>query len=220
MIQRLSIIAIFLIFTQYATAQLVDKYGINIGLSYSKQLWDYKKIAMSNDIDYKPGLAVFLSAEKKINKTFSLRPEIGYIQKGFKNKTELYFNDGTSGGGKNKNIIFHNLAANLGLKITPFTYRIAPYALFGIRYGYMIAYKDIVVEEPVSGLKFNMYKDIVEDFNKSNVGGLIAVGVELKNLTYLEFSYNPTLTKSYNNSLREVKDICWELKIGLNINNN
>jgi hypothetical protein len=82
--KSLTIIALLLLISRFGSAQLIDKYGFNIGMAYTNQIWDYKLVSIDNsNKDYKPGLAVFLSAEKKITKVFSIRPEIGYIQKGF-----------------------------------------------------------------------------------------------------------------------------------------
>lgn len=205
--------------TKYGTAQFVDKYGFNIGLSYSNQLRDYKLISVDNpNMDYKLGLAVFLSAEKKISKVFSIRPEIGYIQKGFKNNVEMIFSDGTSAGVNKENVIFYNLGLNVGLKITPFDFKIVPYALLGFRCDYMLSYKDIEFEEQGSGLIFNMYKSEIDKFNKLNLGGLIGIGFELNDLTYMEFEYNPSITKSYKSKGLDIRDNCWGLKVGFNIN--
>lgn len=217
--QKLLIIAFLLLLTKYGSAQIIDKYGFNLGLSYSNQLWDYKIISIDNpNKDYKPGLAVFLSAEKKISKVFSIRPEIGYIQKGFKNNVEMISSDGTSAGVDKENVIFHDLGLNIGLKITPFDFKIVPYALLGFRYDYMLSYKDIVFEEQGSGLKFNMYKSEIDKFNKSNFGGLIGIGFEFNDLTYIEFEYNPSITKSYGSTGLDIRDNCWGIKVGFNIN--
>ena len=115
--KSLMIVALLLLISRFGSAQLIDKYGFNIGMTYSNQFWDYKLISIDNpNKDYKLGLAVFLSAEKKISKVFSLRPEIGYIQKGFKNNVEMTSSDGTSAGVNKKNVIFHDLGLNFGLK--------------------------------------------------------------------------------------------------------
>ena len=218
MTQKLLLISLLLMLSKYGTAQLLDKYGLNVGLSYSNQLWNYKKISIDNpNKDYKAGLSIFLSGEKKIRKTLYIRPEIGYIQKGFKNNVEMTFSDGTSGGVDKKNVIFHDLAANLCLKIKPFDLKLSPYACLGFRYDYMIAYKDIVFEEAASGNKLDMYKSQIDQFNKSNLGALMGIGVEFKASVYMEFEYNPSITKSYSKSILEIRDNCWGVKIGMNI---
>lgn len=68
---------------------------------------------------------------------FSIRPEIGYIQKGFKNNVELISSDGTSVGVDKENVIFHDLAVNIGLKIIPINLKFSPYVLIGLRGDYI-----------------------------------------------------------------------------------
>jgi len=217
--KSLMIVALLLLISRFGSAQLIVKYGFNIGMTYSNQFWDYKLISIDNpNKDYKLGLAVFLSAEKKISKVFSLRPEIGYIQKGFKNNVEMTSSDGTSAGVNKKNVIFHDLGLNFGLKITPFDFKVVPYAILGFRCDYMTSYKDIVFEEQGSGLKFNMYKSEIDNFNKLNLGGLIGIGFEFNDLTYIEFEYNPSITKSYGSTGLDIKDNCWGIKVGFNLN--
>jgi hypothetical protein len=171
----------------------------------------------NSDQDYKAGLSAFLFAEKKLNKMFSIKPEFGYLQKGFKNNVDLRSDDGTLIDVSHKNVIFHDLGLNVGLKFTPFHFKRTPYILLGIRGDYMFAYKDIIFEEPGSGLKFNLYKSSIDAFKKGNLGGLLGIGLEYNNLCFLELDYNPTLTNSYNTNFLVIKDNCWDLKLGLNI---
>jgi len=210
---------LLLLISGYGSAQFIDKYGFNIGMTYSNQIWNYKLMPMDDsNKDYKLGLAVLLSAEKDISKVFSIRPEIGYIQKGFKNNIELLWSDGTSSEVDKENVIFHDLGLNVGLKITPFNFKNIPYALLGFRCDYMLSYKDIIFEEPGSGRKNNMYKSEIDKFNKFNVGGLIGIGYEFNDLSYIEFEYNPSITKSYTSNGLDISDNCWEIKVGFNIN--
>ena len=217
--EKIFIIILLSIISKFGAAQFFDKYGFSIGTSYSNQLWDHKLISVDNpNKEYKIGLSVFLSAERKINKQLSIRPEIGYIQKGFKNDMEFTSYDGTSLGTSNKSAIFHDFGFNIGLKIAPFNLKFSPYALLGLQCSYMFTYKDIIFVENVSGLEFNVYKDQIDKFNKFNLGGTIGIGLELNNLTYLEFAYNPPLTNSFNDASLRINDNSMELKLGFNIN--
>lgn len=217
--EKILIIILLSIISKFAVAQIFDKYGFNVGTSYSNQLWNYKLISVDNpNKEYKIGLSVFLSAERKINKQLSIRPEIGYVQKGFKNDMEFTSYDGTSLGTSNKSAIFHDLGFNIGLKIAPFNLKFSPYTLLGLQSSYMFSYKDIIFVENISGLKFNLYKDKIDQFNKFNLSGTIGVGLELNNSTYLEFAYHPPLTNSYNDTSLRIKDNSMELKLGFNIN--
>lgn len=216
--QRLIIILALILMANMAHSQVIDRYGINIGTSYASQIWDYKLIPIDPQIDYKVGLMAFIQAEKDLGNILALRTEFGYIQKGFKDQFEFTTADGTPIGEKNKNVVLHDLALNIGLKIKPYKVNYSPYFLIGLRSDYMISYKDVVVEEQASGLKFNMYESILKELNKFNVGGLLGLGVEIKDLIYFELEFNPNFTKSLDGTGLSIKDNCWVAKLGLNIN--
>ena len=215
---KLLIILLLSILTINGEAQIFDKYGVNIGASYSTQNWDYKLVPISTSyIDYKVGLAIFIFAEREINKLFSFKPEIGYIQKGFVDNNEFVNVDGSSAGMIDKNVIFHDLELNIGLKITPFTIKLKPYGLLGIYGDYMLGYKDAVFKENGSGHEFNVYEDQIEDFNKSNLGCFVGLGLEAYKKIYIEFTVSPTFTNRFNDSSLKINDNSMELKLGFNI---
>ncbi len=216
--QRLVLILALTLIGKLSHSQLIDRYGINVGTSYSIQIWDNKLVNVDSDNEYKFGLQAFFQAEKDFGKLLALRTEFGYIQKGFKNSLALTSAEGTFVGTNNDNVILHDLALNIGLKIKPLETDFSPYFLAGLRGDYMISYKDVEIEEPGSGLKFNMYESIIEDFNKFNIGGLIALGIDIKGLIYFELEYNPNFTKNLDETGLNIKDNSWGAKIGLNIN--
>lgn len=216
--QRLVAVIALILMANLANSQKIDRYGLNIGTSYSTQMWDYKLFSVDSDKDYKFGFQAFLQAEKDFGNSFTFRTEFGYVQKGFKNNTQLIFGDGTSSGTNTDNLILHDLALNLGVKVKPFKLNYAPYLLLGVRGDYMISYKDIVLEEQASGLKFNVYESIIDEFNKLNLGGLLSVGIDIRNLMYFEIEYNPNFTKSFDGTGLSIKDNCLGVKLGLNIN--
>jgi len=202
----------------FCHSQIIDRYGINIGTSYTTQIWDYKLVSVDEEHDYKLGLQAFIQVEKDLGDLFALRTEFGYIQKGFKNNRELITSDGSEVGTNNDNVVLHDLALNLGLKVSPLETSFAPYLLVGLRGDYMVSYKDTEFEEPGSGLKFNIYETFLEDFNEFNVGGLIGLGLDFKRLIYVEIEYNPSFTKNLDDSSVSIRDESWGAKIGLNLN--
>ncbi|MBN2730589.1 MAG: PorT family protein [Bacteroidales bacterium] len=216
--QRLVFILALSLIATISHSQIIDRYGINIGTSYSTQIWDYKLVNVDSDNEYKFGFLAFLQAEKDFGKLLALRTEFGYIQKGFKNNLKHISEEGIYTGTNNDNVILHDLALNLGLKIKPLNTDFSPYFLAGLRGDYMISYKDVEIEEPSSGLKFNIYESTIEDFNKFNIGALIGLGIEIKGLIYFELEYNPNFTKNLDETGLSIKDNCWGAKIGLNIN--
>ncbi|GAB1405688.1 MAG: porin family protein [Lentimicrobiaceae bacterium] len=200
--QRLVLIIALTLMAKLSYCQIIDRYGINIGTSYSTQIWDFKLIKVDSDNEYKPGLQAFLHVDKDLGDLFALRTELGYIQKGFKTNVALVFPDGTEAGRVTDNVIFHDLALNLGLKVKPLKIDYSPYFMVGLRSDYMIDYKDIEVEEPNSGMKIGILKSTIDEFNKFNFGGLIGLGIDIKDLIYFEIEYNPNFTKSYDDNER------------------
>ena len=216
MTRKIVIIILFFLLMQYSYGQIIDRYGFNVGASYSTQIWNFKLFPIDWDIEYKFGLMTFLSGEKFFGK-FGLRVEIGYLQKGFRDASELIFSNGTSSP-ENKSVILHDLALNIGLKFTPFKCEYSTYILIGVRDDYLISYKDIVFEEPISGLEFGKYKSTIDDFTKLNFGGLLGVGIDIKEMFYFEVEYNPNFTKSIDEDGLSIKDNCFGVKLGININ--
>ena len=202
---RKSFLIIFLILSiQFSHSQTIDRYGFNIGTSYSTQLWNHKMMAA--DFDYKFGLMTFLSAEKYFGR-FGLRTEIGYIQKGFKDKMETFDIDGTSLKIERNNETLHNLAMNIGVKVHPIRLDNSPYVFVGVRSGYLISHA-----------KNSWYKLIFDEFSKFNLGGLFGIGINFKELFYFEIEYNPSFTKSLDEKMLSIKDKCFGVKFGININ--
>lgn len=215
--KRLILIIALTCMAKLSQSQVIDRYGINVGATYSTQIWDFKQIPVDDNNEYKYGFQAFLQAEKDLGTILALRAELGYLQKGFGNNGELISLDGTYKV-TNDNVILHDLALNLGLKINPFKTDYSPYLLVGIRGDYMISYQDVEIEEPGSGLTFGKYESFIDDFNEFNVGGLIGLGIGIKDLIYFEIEYNPNFTKNFDDTGLSIQDDCWGAKIGLNIN--
>ena len=217
--KNILLIVILSLISQYASSQFIDKFGFNIGTTYSNQLWDYKYFTTKDpQQDYKTGLSFFVFAEKEIIRVLSIRSELGYIQKGFKNNVELIGNDGNYQEAGGKNVTLHDLGMDLEFKIKLFHYKWSPYALVGLRGDYMISHKDIVFAGPGYADNSALFKTELNAFNKANLGGLAGIGLEFNDFYYLEFEYNPSLTSSYNIPGLEIKEICWDFKLGLNLN--
>ena len=214
--KTIKIIIFLILFAQLSFSQIIDRYGVNAGASYSTQFWNSNLIPEPNT-EYKVGFMAFISAEKNHGK-FGLRAEIGYLQKGFIKSDELLFSNG-SVIIKNKSVILHDLALNTGLKITPFKFAVFPYLFVGIRGDYMISHRNnMVFEEPGSGIKYKLWESLIDDFNKFNLGGLLGLGVDIKEIIYFEIEYNPNFTKNINAKYLKIKDNCYGVKLGVNIN--
>lgn len=217
---RMKIILVFVLFTNgLVHGQVVDNYGLRLGVGMSSQYFSYKDDGFNNLSgwkDNKLGFAFYLNAEKKINKYLSLRPEIGYIQKGYKDDISFTTQDLEEINIINENIILHNLSFNIGGKITPIQTKIKPYLILGLRCDYLLDYKGIEIEYRGNTHEFG--EKLLEEYDKFVLSGLIGVGVEFNGLYYVDLEYNPAITKNLDNSSMSVKDRFVSITIGMNIN--
>jgi len=216
--QKFVLIFTFLLTAWCSSGQVADRYGVSLGTSYSRQMWHLNGILYDMDHDYKIGLQTFLFAEKDLGKMLSLRTELGYVQKGFGNEFEWITENGSTGNISKDNVVLHDLALDLGVKIRPFSGVYAPYIALGCRGDYMLSYKDAVIVEPGSGLEFNIYESTLSKFNRFNLGALLGLGVEFKDFLFFELEFNPNFTKNFESGAMSIKDKCWGAKLGVYIN--
>lgn len=204
-----------------ANAQIIDHYGLRVGAGLSNQHWENKEIECSVGGNVggwkrnKTGFGIFLNAEKELTYWLSVRPEIGYLQKGFKDDNIENLAVMEEMTIINSNVILHDLSANIGLKISPTDFIVKPYLIAGLRGDYMMSYKGPVYE--FKGEIRGNYK-IIDDFNKFTFSGLIGLGFEYQELLYLDLEFNPAITKNLDGSHYSVKNRYYGLTIGLNIN--
>ncbi len=217
-IQKVILFSIILLVGTLVNGQMVDKYGIRIGGGVSNQYWDYKS-HLSSWKGNKFALSIYINAEKKLNDFLSIRPEIGYLQKGYVDDIEYRGTEGEVVNTIDKRVIFHDLSCNIGLKISPFDFAIKPYLIAGFRGDYMVGFRGVEVE--YQGQIITPYKDvndIIEGFNKFTLSGLIGVGLEYKDLLYLDIEFNPAITKNFHSTELSIKDRYLGATVGFNIN--
>ena len=135
------IIGLILISNGLVNAQIIDNYGIKIGSGLSNQYWEYKN-SMFSDLsgwkDNKVGFTGQVYAEKYLGNHFSLRPVLGYIQKGFVDDIMLTTMEGEELAIKDNKVVLHDLTLDLSIKIIPIQKSIKPYILIGLRGDYLI----------------------------------------------------------------------------------
>ncbi len=218
--KKILLLGFVLLMSGFAQAQIVDKYGMRIGGGFSNQYWKFKSdniVDLSDWKDDKLSLSVYLNAEKKLTDFLSVRPEIGYLQKGYVEDITFVTAEGeplAKDIATNRNVILHDLSADIGFKISPFNFSLQPYLIVGVRGDYMLDYKGMEIE--VNGKTVEV-TEIIKDYNKFTLSGLFGIGVEYQNLLYLDIEFNPALTKNYNDGL-SIKDRYIGATIGLNIN--
>ncbi len=217
--KKIIVIGLILLISGLSQAQIVDNYGIRIGGGFSNQYWELNAFSNLSDWkDNKLSLSIYLNAEKELTDFLSIRPEIGYLQKGY--VENIIF---TSAEGDvihdniyvNKNVILHNLSGDIGLKISPFNFVVQPYLIVGVRADYMLDYKGAEIKVNEKTVEIT---DIIKDYNKFTLSGLIGIGLEYQNMLYLDIEFNPALSKNYDNKGISIKDRYIGATIGVNMN--
>jgi hypothetical protein len=200
--------------------QVLDGYGFRIGGGLSNQYWNYLDFPdLSDWKDNKYGLSAMMNVEKNVYQILSIRMEIGYIQKGFKNDISFIMRQEEIEL-KGKNVIFHDLTVNAGLKVTPFNKIVKPYLIIGLRADYLLDFEDITFE--FEGQEYGLYEDVMDimnDINKLTIGALMGIGIDYNERVYLDFEINPALTNTYNDEGLDLSDRYIGLTLGLNIKN-
>lgn len=215
MIKKFQILSILLLFSVIGKSQIIDKYGVNIGLIAANQSWDYKlNSQFSKYQDYRNGVSIFCEAEKELINVLSFRAELGYVQKGFHH--DFLLPDSTSP--QNSNVLLNVLAMDLGLKYSPFKSKVRVYSFAGLRSDYMFAFRDIIFIEQGSSQPLEVFQPILEMFNTFNLSALVGLGLDFKNTYYLELILNPALSNRLNIDWILIKDQSYSLKFGVYLN--
>jgi hypothetical protein len=218
---KITFLALILLAPVCLQGQFIDNYGVNLGLTYANQLWKYNvigNISGSQNKDFKPGLELFFMADKELNDKFLVRSELGFIQKGFRNNISVTGTTGLPVDFDNQNVNLNNLALNLGIQYRPFRFRVVPYAVAGLRGDYLLFYRDVKYKDTATGIEYSMYKSLLDEYKKFNLGGLIGMGVLFNNNIYFEAYYNPSITRNRNTSTLKIRDNSWEVRVGFNFN--
>lgn len=208
------LLGITILMAGYMHAQIFDNYGIRAGVGIANQYVDSKDKTFYSSYwhDNKAGLSFYLNAEKQFNKFISLRPEIGYAQKGYKSSITLTSAEGTIASVDNEAVKLNNLSINFSGIITPLNTEIKPYIVLGVRSDLLLSYEDI----EVGGI--GIYQGFLDNYNKIVLGGQFGLGIDYKDKFYFEAIYNPAFTKSYDGSFMSIQDRFIEFTVGVNIN--
>lgn len=163
----------------------------------------------------KTDLQVQLFAEKKLGNIFSVRPELGYIQKGYKEDITMVDVQGKTLGTDVSKFTFNNLSLDMSVKFSPFKTKLKPYLLLGLRGSYLLSCKAVNLD--YQGVKTRLSTKAFDVYNNVNLGGLIGMGVIYRNLYLIEMEYNPGITKIYESPNMLIKERYFSLTLGINI---
>ena len=217
--KKATLIGFALIFYFSVNGQFIDNYGLKLGAGISNQYWKYKNDMFSNLThwnDNKTGIIGQIYAEKNLGKYISLRPAIGYIQKGFVEDVTLTIREGEELAVKNNKVLFHDLSLDLPIKIMPVDKIFKPYIYMGLRGDYLLDYRSVIVA--FQGEEHELNSHLYDAFNKFTLGAIIGLGIIYNNLLSLDLEYNPAITKNYDSNGLIINDKYYSLTIGLNIN--
>ena len=216
--KKILFFSLIMIICRITSGQIIDNFGLRIGSGVSNEKWEYTSEIESYLNGWKGnkgGFCVFLNVEKKLTDYLSIRPEIGYIQKGFNEHIVFTSFEETRTTSSEYKVTFHNAVGNIDIKISPFDFIINPYFKAGIRGEYMLDYKNVIIGQVV---RYVPEGTIYDQFNKFTTGGIIGFGFEYKELLYLELEYNPDITKCLDVPWLSAKNRYFGMTLGLNMN--
>ena len=217
-IRKMTIIAgLLIICMKISAAQIIDNYGIRVGAGISNQYWDHKYDEWGTGWkDSRSGFAGYVNVEKFINNIFSIRPELGYNQKGFSEDIDSRVDENAQPlETLPADLVLHNISFNLASKIMVPNQKVQPYAQLGVKLDYMFAYDDYYVD--IFGKEFGWYEWYVEDFETTTFSGILGIGVSYDNLMYVELCYDPVFTSRIDEEHLKIDDSYIEFTIGINI---
>jgi len=218
--RKVIVLALILVAGSIAKAQVIDNYGIRLGVGVANQQWKYKSDMFGDLTDWKDnytGFSVYANVEKQFNKFIALRPEIGYAQKGFNESLQILTDEADPVFSDTKqNLVLHNIVLNLAGKFTPIETTFKPYLLLGLRSDFLIGYNDVQVGQGENSI--GIYKEIVDEYKSTLLSGILGLGFDYKELVYIEFEYCPPFSSIYDNSALSISDKFYEFTVGVNIN--
>jgi hypothetical protein len=195
-----------LLINTLANGQTIQSIGLKNGLSIATQTWQYESIAKTLEQEYRQGLYSAFTLDFLQSKYFNITTDIGYCQKGAKDKTLNTSAANPEGDGTYKyldtkfNYFMFSPLFKAKYQINHWT----SYALIGFRLDYQLSYQS----------DFNL-KIIDKEFNKTIWGLTSGAGLEykLKKIGInTEFQYQSDLTKLMNTKPSATN-------VGLEINN-
>ena len=224
--KKLILLLIPYIFSYICYGQFFSGYGINIGLGLSNQHWKYNTeftSEFSHWNDNKIGFIGQFYVEKEIFKFLTIKPSIGYIQKGFVSNIKVANVHGEIFTVKDDIVVLHNLSFDLAFRVIPFEKFNKLYFIIGSRLDYLIDYSSVMDEYIVNN--FQLFRSLFENYNKITFGGIIGLGISFEEIIFLTIDYNPAFTKNFDSTLAELNisdsysiyDQYFSLTIGLNI---
>ncbi len=207
--KKLFLILFFLFLNMASYGQSLDGYGFKIGLSITNQNWDYKDLNQDLEWENSSGILAKVFGEASLLPFLNAVSEVGYAQKGVKDKIEITTPSEPWGTGEFMNINnrLNYLSVSLMGKLKYSLSLFAPYIVFGPEYNYLMSKE---VEAGFGG--------VYDKFKKNGLGYTIGVGSEVKLLPIhilVEYRYARDLANNYELTNIEIKNYSHSFLIGI-----
>ena len=207
---------LFLIFflcclTATSYGQYLNGSGIKIGFGLTNQSWKYDDPNIKLGWENSSGILAKAFRDFNLLSFLSLEGEVGYAQKGIKDKIAITSPSHPEGTGEFMNINnrLNYLSASLMSKLKYNLKLFAPYLIVGPEYNYLLSKKI----EPG-------FEVIYDGFKRNAVGFTIGFGSEINLLPInilIEYQYSRDLTNNYESSNIEIKNYSHSFLIGIKL---
>ncbi len=212
--KRVPSVALILVFAcvSQSNAQLLDSYGIKLGLTSASQKVDYGSTPyylVGIPMDRRIGFNAAIYAEWFKLSMFSVVTQVEYAQRGF--TQELKTVGGTSQDVRvhSRNVRIDYLSIPLLIKASPWKWLASPYLIAGVRMDIRMSASD-----DLAGTSW-----IQDHFRRSIWGASAGIGLESHSLLpipiLLEFRYNVDAIDSYNVNTIKARNNAFDFWLGV-----
>jgi opacity protein-like surface antigen len=206
---------IFLTFLFISTvsvnSQILSNFGLKAGLGISNQSWDYKD-DINLEFDNKVGIAPRVFFEFLDLSLFEMQAELGFLQKGFKEKVPIGSVTQPDGTGEfinvNNKLNYLSLSALAKLKYTIGV--ITPYIILGPQFNLLLS------KEIDKG-----WEVVFDEFSKNNFGISVGIGSDVTNVfpfTFLiEYKYERDFIDNFDSPNINIKNYSHIFLVGIKL---
>ncbi len=192
---------LFSLFTTYCLGQF-DAFGIKSGIGLSNQYvhiftWTPGDYSYWND--NKVGWSAQLFGEKKFGNHLVLQPAIGYIQKGYSANHAIIHSIADSLTVKSDQVVLHYFSIDLTARWVRNDWRLKPYLIGGLQFNRILGNRQVLVR--YLGETYEMAIANINGYNKFTLGAVVGIGIHLGKYYFLDFEFNPDLTKCFKDDV-------------------
>lgn len=205
--KKFCVVLCFFLISSAAKAQLVNGYGVKLGMGFTNHTWHYNSADFDLHWDNNTGLSARAFADFLNFSNFNIEGEIGYSQKGARLEVFTTTVENPDPVKRKLTNRLDYLSASLMGKAKYNLGMFTPYILLGPQFNYL-AGKDVEL------LLVGPYNH----FKKSIFGYTAGAGTELKimSLNFLvEYRFEKDLTNNYDLPMLDIKNYSHSVLIGV-----